>query len=199
MAGLLSQPMKTSTSQDRWSMVDFIANAEARRDKLGRLKLYKLPAADGGGAYEVAGINDRYHPEAAARLKELLDDGRYSEAEDAIRRYLLAYTDVVKGWTTDPAIEAYLRDTAFNRGPKGALRILQIALKVADDGKWGPKTKAALASAMKSPGALLQALRAARETYEIRVAPPVGARKKFWDGLVSRWDKALAFSETMLA
>lgn len=180
-------------------MMDFITACEARRDKLGKLRVYKLPAADGGGAYEIAGINDRYHPEVAGRLKVLIEEGRQSEAEALVRKHLLSYTDVVKGWTEEPAIEAFLRDAAFNRGPKGALRILQIALGVPDDGKWGPKTKAALTSAMKSTGGLLQALRAARETYEIRVAPPVGARKKFWNGLVSRWEKALAFSETLLA
>ena len=191
--------MRTSTPQERLSMMDFITACEARRDKLGKLRVYKLPAADGGGAYEIAGINDRYHPEVAGRLKGLIEDERQTEAEALVRKHLLGYTDVVKGWTEEPAIEAFLRDAAFNRGPKGALRILQIALGVPDDGKWGPKTKAALSSAMKSPGGLLQALRAARETYEIRVAPPVGARKKFWNGLVSRWDKALTFSETLLA
>jgi hypothetical protein len=189
---------RTSTSQDRLAMMSFIANAEARRDKLGRMRVYKLPAADGGGSYEVAGINDRYHPAQAAALKKLIEDGRFSEAEDLVRKYLLEYTDVVKRWTEEPALEAFLRDCAFNRGPKGALRILQIALQVPDDGKWGAKTKAALTSALKSPGGLLQKLRAARETYEIRIAPPVGARAKFWNGLANRWDKALSFSETLL-
>lgn len=180
-------------------MMTFIANAEARRDKLGRMRVYKLPAADGGGSYEVAGINDRYHPVQAAAIKALIEEGRHSEAEDYIRKYLLHYTDIVKTWTQEPSVEAFLRDCAFNRGPKGALRILQIALQVPDDGKWGPKTKTALTAALKAPGVLLQKLRSARETYEIRIAPPVGARAKFWNGLASRWDKALSFSETMLA
>jgi lysozyme family protein len=189
---------RTSTPEDRRKMMDFVVNAEARRDKMGRLRVYKLPAADGGGTYEVAGINDRFHPAAAAKLRDLLAANRQGHAENFIRDYLLDYTAVVAKWTQHPAIEAFLRDTAFNRGPKGALRILQIALKVADDGKWGPMTKSALTAALKSPGALLQNLRTARESYEIRIAPPVGARAKFWRGLVNRWDKALSFAETLL-
>ncbi len=37
---------------------------EGRKDKQGNLAVYKLPSGDMGGNFEVAGINDRYHPEA---------------------------------------------------------------------------------------------------------------------------------------
>jgi hypothetical protein len=185
-------------SKHRLLIADFIASVEARRDKSGRLKVYPLPKADGGGNYEVAGINDRYHPVAAEYLKSLVSAKKFNEAEAYIRNYLAEYTDIVNKWTNHPAIEAFLRDCVFNRGPKGALRILQIALGVADDGRFGPKTKAALDKALKNPSGLLEALRHAREEYEIRIAPPVGARKKFWDGLVNRWDKALDFSRSFL-
>ena len=190
--------IRKSTPTDRRAMMDFIISAEARRDKMGRLRVYRLPAADGGGSYEVAGINDRYHPAAASKLRDLLAANRQGHAENFIRDYLLDYTSVVTKWTTHPAVEAFLRDAAFNRGPRGALRILQLALKVPDDGKWGPKTKASLTAALKHPGTFLQQLRTARESYEIRIAPPVGARAKFWQGLVNRWDKALSFAETLL-
>jgi len=189
---------RTSTPEDRRRMMDFIVGAEARRDKMGRLRVYRLPAADGGGSFEVAGINDRFHPQAANKLRDMIAANRQGHAETFIRTYLLDYTSIVTRWTTHPAIEAFLRDTAFNRGPKGALRILQLALRVPDDGKWGPITRTALTAALRQPGALLQSLRTARESYEIRVAPPVGARAKFWPGLVNRWNKALTFSETLL-
>lgn len=177
-------------------MAEFILNSEARRDKQGNLKVYNLPAADGGGSYEVAGINDRYHPEAAKKLKELIDDGKQFEAEQYIKSYLLDYTNVVANWTRNPAIEAFLRDTAFNRGAKGALRILQIALGVPDDGKWGPVTMGAMEKHTTSE--LLDKLRKAREAYELRIAPPVGARKQFWVGLQNRWDNALKFSREFI-
>ena len=180
----------------RIDMAGFILDSEARRDKQGNLRVYNLPAADGGGSYEVAGINDRYHPVAASKLKQLIGDGKQQEAEEYIKAYLLDYTNVVANWTRNPAIEAFLRDTAFNRGPKGALRILQIALGVPDDGKWGAITEAAMGK--YTPSELLERLRKARETYEIRIAPPVGARKQFWAGLQNRWDNALKFSKEFI-
>jgi hypothetical protein len=190
--------MSVSTTAQRLEMADFILKSEARRDKMGRLKVYPLPKADGGGTFEIAGINDRYHPKAANYLRTLLENNKHSHAENYIRKYLVEYTDIVTRWTQEPAIEAFLRDTAFNRGPKGALRILQIALKVSDDGKFGPITKTALAKAIKNIPDLLDRLRIARETYEIRVAPPVGVRAKFWSGLKNRWDNALEFSKKFI-
>lgn len=190
--------MRISTEADRLEMGDFILRSEARRDKLGRLKVYPLPKADGGGTFEVAGINDRYHPKAATYLKNLIENNRYSHAENYAKKYLVEYTDIVKSWTDVASIEAFLRDTAFNRGPKGALRILQIALGIADDGKFGPITKAALAKATNNISSLLDNLRNARETYEIRVAPPVGARAKFWSGMQNRWNNALEFSKKFI-
>lgn len=174
----------------------FIVDCEARRDAKGNLKIYALPKADGGGTYEVAGINDRYHPEAAKHLAELINRGFPQDAEIRARNYILEYTDVVSGWHPSIAVEAYLRDTAFNRGPGGAAKILQCALGVKIDGGVGPITKAAAA---KVPAAkMLLDLRKARESYELAIAPPVGARKKFWKGLQSRWDKALKFAQTLL-
>ncbi len=190
--------IKKTTPAQRLAMVDFIVSVEARRDKAGRLRVYKLPPADGGGTFEVAGINDRYHPAMAAHLAGLVRRGHYARVRVDAIDYLAKYTDVVTAWTTHPAIEAFLRDCCFNRGPKGALRILQIAIHVADDGKFGPVTRAALKDALTSPQGLLKKLRHARQSYEIRIAPPVGKRAAFWLGLQKRWDKAHAFAATFL-
>ena len=179
-------------------MMDFIVSVEARRDASGNLRVYPLPKADGGGTFEVAGINDRYHPIQARILRELVESKRFAQAEAFIREHLAEYTDIVTAWSKLPAIEAFLRDSAFNRGPKGALRILQRAVNVADDGKWGPITRAAVKAAEADPRALLHSLRHAREAYERRIAPPVGARAKFWKGLQNRWNAAEAFALTLL-
>ena len=189
----MSQILRTPTEL---KMGQFIVDSEARRDGSGRLLAYQLPAGDGGGKYEVAGINDRYHPAAVKELMALLNAGQHQAAEVSAKHYILSYTDVVRGWHSSPAVEAYLRDSAFNRGPGGAAKILQRALGVQIDGSVGPVTKAAAA---KVPSAkMLLDLRKARESYELAIAPPVGARKKFWNGLQSRWDKALKFSQSLL-
>ena len=176
----------------RKKMAESIVNFEARRDAQGHLRVYILPAGDGGGRYEIAGINDRYHPREAARLRQLIDAARFDEAEDYAAEVIADYTDVVSKWTTVPEIEAYLRDSAFNRGPGGAAKILQMALGVTVDGGVGPETLGALRKAEKDPAKLLAALRIAREKYELRVA---GRREKFWKGLVNRWDNSLAFAQ----
>lgn len=187
-------PKERATEIAQW-----IVNAEGRRDGNGHIRLYKLPPADGGGTREYAGINDRYHPEVLARIVKLVDAEKYAEAEQEAVNHIREYTDVVMRWNPTPPVEAYLRDSAFNRGPKGALRILQIALGVADDGKYGPVTDRALRNAERYPERLLKDLRAARETYERRIAPPVGKRAAFWDGLKNRWQNAFVFASEFIA
>jgi lysozyme family protein len=174
------------TAAMRQRMAKAIVDFEARRVD-GKLAVYYPPANDGGGAYEIAGINVRYHPVEAAKLKALIEAGQHAQAEEAVIAYLSDYTKAAAGWTADAGIEFYLRDCIFNRGPKGAARILQRALDVEDDGEIGPTTRGAMASV--APDQLLTALRAAREDYEREV---VGYRANFWRGLVNRWDKALA-------
>lgn len=183
---------------ERMKMAQWIVNAEARRDTKGRIKLYRLPEADGGGTVEYAGINDRYHPQTLVRIRQLLGRGDHTGAERMAVLHIAQYTDIVQKWTGMAALQAFLRDCAFNRGPKGALRILQLALGLADDGRFGPITKNALKAAENHPELLLDSLRVAREDYERRVAPPVGKRARFWNGLSRRWNAAHVFALSFL-
>jgi hypothetical protein len=82
-----------SNPTDRLRMAGKIVDFEARRDSQGRLKVYNLPPGDGGGRYEVAGINDRFHPTEATALRRLVEAGRYDDAEDYAQRYISSYTD----------------------------------------------------------------------------------------------------------
>lgn len=185
-----------STPADRLRMGAEIVKFEARRDKQGRIAVYALPSDDGGGAYEIAGINERYHRDEAAYLRTLILDGQFDKAEQLAGAYIATYTDTVAFWTGKSPIEFYLRDSAFNRGRRGATLILQIALGVAKDGIVGPATLGALAKAEKKDAtAVLTALRAARETYERNY---VGRHEgnKFWKGLVNRWNKAFTTAQT---
>jgi hypothetical protein len=172
-----------------------IVDYEARRDAAGHLKVYHLPSGDGGGTKEVAGINDRYHPETLARIELLLAEGKYREAEDAAAEHIERYTDPVAMLSEVPAIQFALRDAAFNRGPTGAVKILQDALGLPADGLAGPKTKAALQDAEQDPSALLERIREARERYERRTR---NETSRFWAGLSNRWDRQHADSLSML-
>jgi hypothetical protein len=172
-----------------------IVDYEARRDASGHLKVYHLPASDGGGEREVAGINERYHPEELDRIEHLLAEGKYSEAEDAAAEHIMRYTDPVAMLSGVPAVQFALRDMAFNRGPTGAMKILQDALGLSAVGIAGPKTTEALHEAEQDPVKLLADLRTARERYERRTRDE---SSKFWVGLNNRWDRQHADSLSML-
>jgi murein L,D-transpeptidase YcbB/YkuD len=167
-----------SAPQQRLSMARDIINFEARRNKAGHLSVYNLPSNDGP---------------AVRKLVEMLHDGQYDEAESFAEEYISENTDPAELLTHIPRLESYLRDIVFNRGQRGAVKTLQIALGVAVDGRWGPQSKAAMAKAEKNPDTLLSALRAARETYERKY---VGVRENLWRGLVNRWDGALRIAKS---
>lgn len=183
-------PLPVTASPLRLAMAKWIINFEARRDSKGHLMIYTLPSNDGGGRYEVAGINDRYDGPAVRELVGMLNAQKYDAAEKFAEEYIAANTDTAAAWTTDPGVEFYLRDSVFNRGARGAARILQRAVGVKDDGIVGPLTCAAIAKINTAD--LLLKLRIAREDYERNV---VGYRENFWRGLVSRWDKALVTAQ----
>jgi hypothetical protein len=168
-----------------------IVQSEARRDKQGRLVVYSLPARDGGGSYEVAGINERYHPQKAAELAALIRAGKHDEAEKQARDYIIKYTDGAARNFDDAGIQYLVRDIAFNRGPGGA----NAAIRMAIGDRPGSKTTAhrnltadelsrAQEMASNEPQKFAAALTQARADYEYRF---VGKRDEFDAGLRNRW------------
>lgn len=166
----------------------WVVRAEGRFDRQGRLTVYNLPAGDGGGAYEVAGINSRFHPDQAAGLAYMIREGRPDTAAIAARNYILQYTDPAKRVHKSEAVQIFYRDCYFNRGPRGAALILQRALatagkRVAIDGSAGPKTLAAAAEV--EPRELIFRLLLARQDHERSIGRD--DTSPFWRGLVNRW------------
>jgi peptidoglycan hydrolase-like protein with peptidoglycan-binding domain len=182
-----------STPEERRRMAAAIVNFEARRDAQGHLKVYKLPRTDGGGRYEVAGINEHYNKATADVLVALVEQRRFAEAEALAVEFVAQDTDRAQSWTSVPALESYLRDSVFNRGPSGGAHILQRALGITDDGVIGARSRAAMEMAEADAPALLQRLRIAREKYEDAVAGP---RPEFRKGLINRWNQALEVAKT---
>ena len=181
-----------TTPEQRQQMAAAIVDFEARRDAAGHLMVYHPPTGDGGGAYEIAGINARYNRLTAKILAGLIGQQRFEVAERLATDFIARNTDCAASWTDVPAVEFYLRDCVFNRGATGGARILQRALGVEVDGKVGPQTRAAATAA--DPADLLARLRTAREQYERDVAHR-DEHSKFWNGLVARWDKAITVAE----
>jgi len=157
---------------------------EGRKDKQGNLSVYKLPSGDMGGNFEVAGINDRYHPEAFKAISSLPAQERAKAAAEYIQGYTAPLVEKLP-----QALQPFTQDLAFNRGLGGATKYIQQGLntlgqKVAVDGGLGPKTLAAINQV--EPRALMRAASDAQLQDEYNMAERNPARKKFIPGLEAR-------------
>ena len=168
-----------------------IIDFEARRGRDGSIRVYGLPSNDGGGSYEVAGINQRYHPKAAKELATLIRQGKTAEAEAYAVEYVAKYTDKSAAPFANPGVNFSVRDITFNRGPGGANGIIRMALGANPRSK-GDAHKALSAQELaravelseKNPAQFVQSLTKAREAYEYRF---VGKRPNLDQGLRNRW------------
>tara|TARA_R110000868_G_scaffold406733_1_gene687399 strand:+ start:202 stop:1050 length:849 start_codon:yes stop_codon:yes gene_type:complete len=157
---------------------------EGRKDQQGNLSVYKLPSGDMGGSYEVAGINDRYHPEAARALRDMAPEKR----RDYAANYIVKYTAPLVSRMPDK-LQPFVQDLAFNRGMGGATIYLQQALNnlgqnVSVDGGMGPKTLQAINSV--NPTELMREASKAQLLDEKRRAEQNPERRKFLNGLENR-------------
>ena len=185
------QDMQTKPEQDALQIaalktIDF----EARKDKQGNVQVYKLPAGDMGGNFEVAGINDKYHPDAFKRISSLPAQERAQAAAQYVKEYTSPFVSKLP-----QEVQPFAQDLAFNRGMGGATKYIQQGLntlgqKVAVDGGLGPKTLAAINQV--DPKALMRAASQAQLEDEYRIAQRNPARKKFIGGLENRIRNRLA-------
>ena len=186
-----SQAMQTKPEQDALQTaalrtIDF----EARKDRQGNVQVYKLPAGDMGGNFEVAGINDKYHPDAFKRISSLPAQERAQAAAQYVKEYTSPFVSKLP-----QAVQPFAQDLAFNRGMGGATKYIQQGLntlgqRVAVDGGLGPKTLQAINQV--EPKALMRAASQAQLEDEYRMAQRNPARKKFIGGLESRIRNRLA-------
>ena len=188
---LEEQVMTTGQPQDPLQLaalktVDF----EARKDATGNVSIYKLPKGDLGGNFEVAGINDRYHPEAFKRIASLPPEARAGAAAQYIKEYTAPFVSKLP-----QPIQPFAQDLAFNRGMGGATKYIQqglneLGVKVSVDGKLGPKTLEAINKVQ--PRALLQAVSNAQLNDEYARAKNNPARQQLLRGLENRIRNRLA-------
>jgi hypothetical protein len=181
---MVPEPMPTApvSSYEHQRMARTIINYEyAPRP----FKIYQVT----DGSNEIAGLNQKKHPDYYAKVAAVVGDDAAVEHE--VSKFILDYTNAAMQWTSSPQVEFYLRDSIYNRGPTGAAIILQKAVGVEQDGVVGADTKAAVAKL--SPDALLSKLRVAREEYELE---KYGRREALWKGLTNRWNNSLADAKT---
>jgi len=189
--------LKMKPSEDMLRIAEFIVTKEGRFDADGRLVVYKLPRGDGGGSYEVAGINDKFHPGMARHLRGLIEGGNHEEAMTQATCYIAEYVGSAASYHESYAVDVFLMDCSFNRGPTGAVKILQQALKTAGlyggkiDGKAGPLVQDAL---LRISGEdLIFRLLLSRQWYE-RCIVGRSESNPLWNGLVNRWINVAQFA-----
>lgn len=174
-----SNSLQPATPTGLFSAAQSTVDFEARKDKDGNIIVYDLPSGDMGGSYEVAGINNRYHPEMAERLKNMPTE----ERGPAAAAYIVEYTSPLTSKLPE-SYRPFFQDLAFNRGMGGATRFLQRALGVPDDGALGPKTIAALEG--KDPSQVMKDVSVEQWAYEKSLAAKDPSRNKFLRGLQNR-------------
>jgi hypothetical protein len=157
---------------------------EGRKDKQGNLAVYKLPSGDMGGNYEVAGINDRYHPEAFKAISSLPPRERAKATAEYIQGYTAPLVEKLP-----PIYQRFAQDMAFNRGMGGATKYLQqglntLGISVKVDGGMGPKTLEAINQV--NPAALMKAASQAQLDDEYQKAKNNPDRERLIPGLEAR-------------
>ncbi|QAR50524.1 hypothetical protein SI90_08775 [Akkermansia muciniphila] len=170
-----------------------IFSNEARRDKQGNLSIYRLPAGDGGGTHEIAGINNGGHPAEYAKLETLVKAGKHAEAEQEAKRYIMQYTQPVgnilqTAGVTSSGIDYFLRDMYFNGGEYGAVRVIHRALGVEDSKKFNADTVEAIKNYLKThtEQQLLERLKNARERLYKSIAANNPEKRQFLSGWLNR-------------
>ena len=170
-----------------------IFSNEARRDKQGNLSIYRLPAGDGGGTHEIAGINNGGHPAEYAKLETLVKAGKHAEAEQEAKRYIMQYTQPVgnilqTAGVTSSGIDYFLRDMYFNGGEYGAVRVIHRALGVEDSKKFNADTVEAIKNYLKThtEQQLLERLKNARARLYKSIAANTPEKRQVLSGWLNR-------------
>lgn len=184
-AALVSASPKPSD----FNMYKALMGNEARRDKAGRIAVYYPSAADGGGAYEVAGINQKYHPKMAAKLKGMVESGASNEEIEAeVMAYYKEYTqqgaDLVNTATQSKGIELFIRDCTLNHGLEGTARVIRRALGLGKDDNVAP----AVADFVSKYGEqrFLEALVQGRASYYAAIIQSKPEKQQFAKGWANR-------------
>ena len=179
-----------------------IINNEARFDKRGNLTIYKLPEGDGGGEYEIAGINQKNHSQEFNKLAGMLQEGRHQEAKEEAANYIDRKTSRVgellqNSGVQNDGIDYLLRDMCFNGGESFPARVIHRSLGIPDSKSFNGNTGEAISAYLQdhSEEELLAALKQGRDNLYRSIAANNPEKKKFLRGWLNR--SASSYKEAM--
>ena len=175
--------------QSQKNIYDIMLAQEIRRDRSGRPIVYNLPAADGGGSYEVAGLNDKYNKQEAETLRHMIDSGTPThEIEAYIRSVYKQKTQFGADYLPanhSQGLELFLRDCALNHSESGVRTILANAVGTRKDDPNLPSVISQYISQYGEP-ALLRKLTQARGLYYESLIDSKPSRHIFRQGWSNR-------------
>lgn len=109
--------------------------------------------------------------------------------EEVATIYRDRYWDAVHGdtlQTADPRLALAVMDCAVTSGPGRALKHLQKALTIPDDGVWGPQTEAALHAAGPPYDRVLAVMLGARDVFMRAIVAHDPTQQKYLKGWLNR-------------
>lgn len=170
-----------------------IISNEARFDKKGNLAIYKLPDGDGGGEYEIVGINQKNHSQEFNKLAGMLKDGKHQEAKEEAASYIDKKTSRVgellqSSGVQHDGIDYLLRDMCFNGGESFPARVIHRSLGIPDSKSFNGDTGEAISSYLQSHSEeeLLAVLKQGRDDLYRSIATNNPKKQKFLRGWLNR-------------
>ncbi len=188
------------------NMYDIMLSNEARTDANGRPQIYKLPAGDGGGNFEVAGLNEKSNPVELEHVKLMLEANRpTAEIRDYIKSVYKQKTNYAAQLIPDSCsqgIELTIRDCALNHSPGGVSTIIKSAIGIPNTPEISTlKLKDEVAKFVRTHGekAFLYNLSIARANYYRKLVVDKPERAKFLKGWLNRNKKVYTSSQSLLS
>lgn len=173
------------------------------------MRVHRLPAADRGGKWEVAGLSDGYEPEVVDFIRKEIEAGRRQSAWSSMihsidEKSITESIEAEMEFLDCHAIQYRFRSFAFNAGISASIKCLQRALNtflqspIATDGKWGKNTAKALGDVLTEYGekkVLLQFNLKIQDYYKSLRQYKNGTFKKGWE---CRWTEDEKIAENFL-
>jgi len=135
------------------------------------------------GSFAISGINSHVYPTQFTRISLIPQEQRGPFVQNF---YQIEFWNKWLAQIVSDEVVKRVFDEAVNAGPGTAVKILQTALKIEDDGLWGPNTVAAANAADSS---LVQLFIAARVQHYRDIARDNPAEAKYLPEWIARAEK----------
>jgi lysozyme family protein len=142
-------------------------------------RLYAVEPDDPAGSHSIAGINSHAYWNEYLEIAALPQNERPAAVKNF---YLTHFWNRWYAALTSDDLAKRVFDEAVNAGPETAVKLLQRALALKDDGMWGPLT---VNGANEEPN-IVVTFRVAREMHYREIVAKDPSKKRFLAGWLAR-------------